>query len=178
MTNWKGTAVAGFAIFLACCGGAAGEREAASAPPAVDEAAEQAIAAAAEQAVAAANERLLDAYLKRDVERWLAGFSEDVIVMPPGAFMLVGRDALGEVIRTQFAWLEAYETAIEAEPLEIVVAGDWAYSRASFEVRHQPLDGREPIVERGRSLTIWQRQGDGDWLVSRHILNRPPQGPG
>ncbi len=169
MKHWKGLAVAAVAALVVCCAGAAGEEEAVKAAPAIDD--------AAEEAIAAANQRLLDAYLARDLERWLAGFAEDVVLMPPGVMMIVGLDALREASRIQFGELEKYEVAIEGEPAEIVVAGGWAYTRTSYEARYQPLDGGEPILDRGRSLAIWERQPDGAWLVSRYISNRPLPGP-
>lgn len=169
MKHWKGIGLVAVTAILVCCAGAAGEEEAVQAAPAID--------AAAEEMIAAANERLLEAYLARDLERWLAGFAEDVVLMPPEAMMIVGLDALREASRIQFERLAEYEVEIEGEEAEIVVAGDWAYSRADFEARYQPLDGGEPIVDRGRSLAIWERQPGGEWLISRYMANRPQHGP-
>jgi uncharacterized protein (TIGR02246 family) len=170
MKYWKGPAVAVLATLLLSCVGAAGEQEVAKAAPENDD--------AAEAAVAAAGEKLVDAYVARDLERWLAGFTEDVVLMPPGVGMIVGLDALREASQVQFGLLEEYETQFDGEPLEIVVAGDWAYTRDGYELRYLPAGGGEPILDRGRSMTIWKRQSDGAWLVSRHMANRPTRGPG
>lgn len=168
MKHWQSYGTAALAVLLLACADAAGQGGVEKAAPS-DE--------AAVEAIAAANSRLLDAFLARDLEGWLAGFAEDIVMMPPGEFMIVGIDALREASRTQFRWLEEYATEIEGESLETVVAGSWAFTRSTYEVRHQPLAGGDPLFERARSLTIWQRQPDGTWLAARHINNRPPQGP-
>ncbi|MDH3254216.1 MAG: DUF4440 domain-containing protein [Acidobacteriota bacterium] len=169
MKLWKGSAVAALMVVLLCCGEATGRQEVVDATSEVD--------IAAMEAIAAAGERLRDAYLARDVDRWLAGFTEDVVVMPPGARMIVGLDALREASQLQFGWLEKYGIEIDGEPLETVVVGDWAYTRDGYEVRYQPLDGGDPTLDRGRSLAIWKRQPDGSWLLSRYMFNRPTDGP-
>lgn len=168
MKYWQGHVVATLAVLLVACPGVAGQGEVEEAAPS-DE--------AAVEAIAAANERLLNAFLARDLDGWLAGLAEDVVLMPPGEFMIVGIEAVREASRAQFSWLEDYATEIEGDNLETVVAGSWAYTRSSYEARHQPLAGGEPVLDRARSLTIWERQPDGTWLVARHINNRPPHGP-
>lgn len=169
MKHWKSSALAALMILLLCCGGTTGKQEIVDAAPATD--------LAAAEAIAAAGERLREAYLAQDLDRWLAGFTEDVVAMPPGARMIVGLDALREASRIQFGWLENYEIEIDGTPLETIVAGDWAYTRDGYEVRYKSLDGGEPFVDRGRSLAIWSRQPDGAWLVSRYMSNRPTDGP-
>lgn len=168
MVPWKNLAAVAFAVLLACCGHAVGQEDLEQAAPYED---------AAAAAIAAVNQRLLEAYVARDLEGWLAGLTEDVILMPAGEFMIVGIEAVREASRAQFSWLEEYTTEIESETLETVVAGDWAFTRSSYEARYRPIAGGEPVVDRARSLTIWQRQPNGDWLAARHMNNRPPVGP-
>ena len=169
MKPWKTAAVVGLMAVSVCCTRTAGEEEPAHVVAAIDN--------AAKEALVAANERLLDAYLTRDIDGWLAGFADDVLVMPPGEGMVVGLDALREASQIMFDAMEKGETEYKGETLEIVVVGDWAYTRDGYEARHWPLDAGQPIIDRGRSLTIWKRQPDGAWLVSRHIANRPPRSP-
>ena len=168
MKYWKGSATAALLALLLCCGGATGEQEAVAAAPEID--------VAAKEAIAAAGERLLDAYLARDMDRWLAGFTEDIVVMPPGERMTVGLDALREASRIMFSWHEKYEIKIDSELLEIAVAGDWAYTRDIYEARYLPPGGGDPILDPGRSLIIWRRQPDGAWLISRYMSNGPTGG--
>ncbi len=162
---------AALALLVVACAGATGDQEAREQQaPAPDP--------AASAAIEAAGARLLDAYLAGDLEGWLEGFSDDVVLLPAGAPMIVGTDALREASRIQFGLLESFETEIRTEPQEIEVTGDWAYVLESFEIRLTPLAGGDPVVEQRRLLTIWRRQADGLWKISRGMTNRPLHLPG
>jgi len=55
---------------------------------------------------------------------------------------------------------------------ELNVAGDWAFARGPFELRLTPKPGGEPVVDRGKFIDVFRRQGDGSWRFARVIFNR------
>jgi uncharacterized protein (TIGR02246 family) len=63
------------------------------------------------------------------------------------------------------------------EPLETVVAGDWAFARGLERVRITPRGGGESRVQEQRALLIMRRGADGRWRYARGMTNGPPPAP-
>ena len=89
-----------------------------------------------------------------DAERWLGLWDKEGIRMQPGASAVdFATFALGTPERFGNA-----PNAMEINSREIVVTGDWAYSRGNFSVNN--------AIER-KFLTILRRQDDGSWRIYR-----------
>lgn len=93
-----------------------------------------------------------------DAETWLGLWDEEGIRMPPGA-PAVDFATFAPGTPERFAKPPA-SMVINAE--EVVVTGDWAYSRGTFTVNE--------AVE-GKFLTIFRRQDDGSWRIYRDAFN-------
>ncbi len=93
-----------------------------------------------------------------DVETWLALWDKDGIRMVPGA-PAVDFATFAPKTAERFATPPA---SMEINSEEIVVTGDWAYSRGTFTVND--------VVE-GKFLTILRRQDDGSWGIYRDAMN-------
>ena len=89
-----------------------------------------------------------------DAETWLGLWDKESIRMPPGA-PAVDFATFAPVTPERFA---NSPTAMEINSEEIVVAGDWAYSRGNFIVNN---------AAEGKFLTIFRRQDDGSWRIFR-----------
>ncbi|NNE79897.1 MAG: nuclear transport factor 2 family protein [Silicimonas sp.] len=93
-----------------------------------------------------------------DAETWLGLWDEEGIRLVPGAPALdYATFAPGTPER--FAKPPA---SMEIKSEEVVVTGDWAYSRGTFVVND--------AVE-GKFLTIFRRQDDGGWRIYRDAFN-------
>ncbi len=149
-------------LLTGCTGGA---------PPAtVDvEADRAAIRARVAEAVAAHN--------AADAEAWASVTADDFVLMVDGAPTIQGRAEILEWISEFYATNTVSD--MTAEPVEIEVAGDWAYYRGHFSAMLTPSAGGEPVPLDGKEIVIWRRQPDGAWLASRAIFNSnlPPEAP-
>ena len=97
-----------------------------------------------------------------DAETWLSLWDKEGIRLPPGAPALdFATFAPGTPER--FAKPPA---SMEINSEEVVVTGDWAYSRGNFIVND--------AIE-GKFLTIFRRQGDGSWRIYRDAFNMNAQ---
>jgi uncharacterized protein (TIGR02246 family) len=96
-----------------------------------------------------------------DTATVLSLMTDDVVFMVPGrepfgkaAFAAAARDMQGVRIEGR------------SDIRELKVLGDWAYARSHLEVKVMPPGGNS--VERsGYTLTIFQKQPDGRWLLAR-----------
>ena len=93
---------------------------------------------------------------------WLELWDENGIQMPPG---MPARRI--ETVRPILAdrWAAKPRDAMKITPEEIVVTGDWAYSRGTYTT-----DAGDSHFE-GKFMTIHLRQEDGSWRIYRDIFN-------
>jgi uncharacterized protein (TIGR02246 family) len=109
------------------------------------------------------------AIITGSTERYIALITEDAVLMPPNGPPVNGRDAIrswSQTMSRQFR-IQAYEASDE----EVVVAGDWAFRRASVDWTVAPTAGGEPVRDLGKFIIIYRRQHDGSWRVARDIWN-------
>ena len=93
-----------------------------------------------------------------DAETWLGLWDEEGIRLPPGS-PAVDFATFAPGTPERFAKPPA---SMEINAEEIVVTGDWAYSRGTFTVND---------AVQGKFLTIFRRQDDGSWRIYRDAFN-------
>ena len=110
-----------------------------------------------------------------DVETWAGLFSEDGVQMPPNQPANVGR----EMIRSwSQAFLQPFRATFALSVKELRVSGDSAFEWGGYTISLVPKPGGEAMEDVGKYITIYERQADGSWKVSRDIWNsdNPPFG--
>ena len=113
-----------------------------------------------------------------DVEGRVAAYTEDAVRIVRNAPEVIGKEAIREHYQRQ-SDRNTYEVTITL--LEVVVAGDWAFSRYTAAFKITPKAGGEPREGSRKGITILQRQPDGSWKVAReigHFSDNPPPGTG
>lgn len=102
------------------------------------------------------------ATLAGDLPRVLALMADDVVFLTPGRPPF-GREEFAAGFRTM-----AGRVAIEprSEVQEVQVVGDLAYCVTHIRVTVTPA-GQPPRTRSGHTLTIFRKQPDGRWLLSR-----------
>jgi uncharacterized protein (TIGR02246 family) len=109
-----------------------------------------------------------------DADAFAAVFSEDAVQMPPNEPANVGRDAIR-------AWAQGlmslFGVQFSLSVEELRAAGDWAYERGGYTILLNPRAGGA-LQDRGKYITIYQRQPDGSWKTARDIWNSNRPAPG
>jgi uncharacterized protein (TIGR02246 family) len=117
------------------------------------------------------------AHEARDVERLMANWSEDAVLLPANEPTRSGKAAIEE--RTQ-AGVELFDVEdLSVEVHELQLAGDWAFIRQTFTANWIPRDGSDPVPEDSKEIMIFRRDSDGEWRIARYIWNGsepPPEG--
>lgn len=115
-------------------------------------------------AVAARNAEALRPLLTDDYEVWANA-------APP----LRGVDAAVEAMG---AALARYDIEQAFEPVETVIAGDWAFERGFERMTVVPIGGGPTQTLVQRALLILRRGTDGKWQYARGMTNSlPPTAP-
>ena len=112
-----------------------------------------------------------------DAAAYVALLTEDVFVMPPNQPAAIGQEASRARIQRLF---DQNTLEIARSVKEVVVVGDWAFSRHTGTGTLTPKAGGEPTEFRNKGMAIFQRQPDGSWKIARYIFNSntPPSGTG
>ena len=95
----------------------------------------------------------------------------DYEVWTHGAPALTGPET---VVATMRAALAKYFVSQSYEPLETIVAGDWAIQRGIERIRVGPKDGGPAQEHSQRAMIILRRGEDGRWRYARGMTNGLP----
>jgi len=94
--------------------------------------------------------------------------ADDVVVMPPKAGVLLGRDATVRVMRDFFAGTTMH---IEYSRSVVEVHPDTAIERGLYSQTLTPKDGGQAVSSRGTYLWVYRRTHSGGWEMSHAIWN-------
>ncbi len=94
-------------------------------------------------------------------------YTEDAVLMPPGAARLDGRDAIQQYWQ---GLLDAGVGDISLATQEVEDAGDSAVEVGLISAT-APGDGDARVSLAGKYIVIWRRDGGGNWRLHRDIWN-------
>jgi uncharacterized protein (TIGR02246 family) len=105
----------------------------------------------------------------KDLERTIAYYSDDAIVLPPNAASAATKEAILNV------WKDLLATpglAITWQPTRVQLAesGEMAWVTGTYELAMNSPSGK-PINDRGKYIEIWEKQADGNWKCGADMWN-------
>ena len=123
--------------------------------------------------IAAAEDQFAEVFNSGDPEAIALVYSEDVVVHAPGWKPTQGREAIANMYG---AFFKAGYHNSRPEVQSISFAGD----DTAIVVVHdhvQRRDGNGDVTDHAfKALRVWQKNGDGDWLLYRESFNDLPGG--
>jgi ketosteroid isomerase-like protein len=105
----------------------------------------------------------------KDVERTIAYYSDEAIVLPPNAT----KAATKEAIRNTWKDLLASPGLIiswQPTRVEVGKSADMAWVSGTYELTMNDASGK-PINDRGKYLEVWRQQADGKWKCAADMWN-------
>jgi ketosteroid isomerase-like protein len=115
-------------------------------------------------------EQYIDAANGNNPEGLLTFVCDDVEAIPPEQAPVSGADA-HQLYRSFFV---PYHFAFDSKTTELVVSGDWAFRRYSYDITLTPKGGGDPIKMLGHGLHLFRRKLDGTWCVAKDFWNSVP----
>jgi ketosteroid isomerase-like protein len=109
------------------------------------------------------------AIIAGDTESYVGLIADDAVLMPPNAPPVIGKNAIrswNQLMSQRFRF-QAYKPVDD----EVVVAGRWAFRRATADWTLTPVGGGDPIQDSGKFIIIYERQPNRSWRVARDIWN-------
>jgi uncharacterized protein (TIGR02246 family) len=125
--------------------------------------------AADERAVREADAAWSKAAAAKDIEAYLSFLAEDASVFPPNAPLLAGKEANRKAVSEEMT-NPGYAVSWQANKVEASRSGDLAYSIGTYQGTMNDAKGK-PVTDRGKYVTVWKKQPDGQWKVVADIYN-------
>lgn len=104
-----------------------------------------------------------------DREKFVSFFTDSIVIMPPGAATMRGREAARGFAGPLFDNFNVQEV-INYDELHL--DGDWATGRFSYTMTLTPKAGGTPTTERGKAIAWLRRGPSGAWQFSHWIWNQ------
>jgi ketosteroid isomerase-like protein len=125
-------------------------------------------------AINAYNAKSLAGLNAGDYEAVNALLAEDYVVMIPNRPPTVGKERIAAGNKT---FMQQFRNVETWTPEETVVDGDLAFQRGVYDLTFIPVKGGDSRRIYGNYLHIYQRQKDGQWLLTRAMTTSfpPPQ---
>jgi uncharacterized protein (TIGR02246 family) len=124
------------------------------------QAAAQSSQATVQEAIHEAGEKIAEAINKRDAKAYAALYAEDAYLLPPGADVIHGRNAIEAFWREHLNFSDFKYTAIDIKPLGDKAARE--IGTTSIRQKDQELHFKYAVV--------WENN-DGQWQLSQDIWN-------
>lgn len=121
------------------------------------------------EAINEVRERERTAFLGGNADSYVALFTDDCVVMPPGGSLIKGCAALRswfQGVHDQFSFVDG-----EIESLATIVVVGYAWELYDARRSLIPRAGGEAVEERYRGMHIYRRQPDGTWRIAQDIWN-------
>lgn len=108
------------------------------------------------------------AYNAGDIDTLVGMYTDDYVDYPNDAPTYAGLDALRASFEQQLTGMDA-STTITSE--ELLLLGDHAVDRGTFETVLAPEGGGDPVSVSGRYMVVLRREADGSWKLMRGMDN-------
>jgi len=103
-----------------------------------------------------------------DAAAWAELFAPGAVFMPANAPEVTTPAGLEQLAAARFS---SFDSDVVISPVEIVLLGDWAFSRTTVRGSLSPKAEGELVAVDLKEIAIYQRQPDGSWKVARLIGN-------
>lgn len=105
----------------------------------------------------------------RDVERTIAYYSDDAIVLPPNATSATTKEAIRNAWKDLLA-SPGLVITWKTTRVELGKSGEMARVSGAYELTMNDSSGK-PINDRGKYLEVWEKQPDGKWKCVADMWN-------
>src|SRR5215470_562079 len=112
------------------------------------------------RAIEAVNQRDVAGALANDADAMMSQWTDDVVLLQPGAPVMRGRTAIAEAFRS-VARPQILDYVLDIR--EVTLLGDHALQWGTYRYSMRPHSGGETVQIAGKIMRMLQRQQDGTW---------------
>lgn len=108
----------------------------------------------------------------RNIEGVLSYWTDDAVILPPGLPPVTGKAALREYVEGSMR-IPGFRITWTSKDVAFSPDGNLAYLCSENSITMNAPDGT-PTTTKGRAVTIWRRETDGEWRCAVDIWNAGP----
>ena len=116
--------------------------------------------------IRAAGTRFSEAFNRSDWNTVSGFYADDAVLLMPNADAMRGVAA----IRQGFSAMNGMNPHLSIATDRVVQSGDLAYETGTYQMQMTP-SGAPSMNDRGKYLTVWRRQTNGDWKIVADMIN-------
>lgn len=112
----------------------------------------------------------------KDLDKSVANYADDAIMMTPGAPAAKGKDAIRAAWKDMLADPKG-KLAFSTERVDVSASGDLASSKGSYTMTMTNPKTKKPVEDKGSYLTVYKKQADGSWKAIEDVTSSevPPK---
>lgn len=110
----------------------------------------------------------------QDIDRILSFWTDGARVYPPGMPTVSGKAALRSYVQGALA-IPGFHITWSSSEATLSPDGRWAYVLSTNAVTMAGPPG-QLVTTRGRAVTVWRREADGEWRCAIDMWNDEPAG--
>lgn len=116
-------------------------------------------------------------FAAKDVDRLVAHYADDAVLMSPGSPAASGKDAVRAELKAMVAD-PALALNFQASRVEVSKSGDMAYTQGSYSMTMTSPVTKKPMTDKGSYVTAYKKQ-DGAWkavsdIATSEVAPAPP----
>lgn len=117
-------------------------------------------------------------YQGKDVDKLVAHYTDDAVLMSPGAPPWNGKDAIRAGMKEMISDSALSLTFVPGR-VEVAKSGDMAYTEGSYTMTMTDPATKKPINDKGSYVTVYKKEADGSWKAVSDIATSatPPGQP-
>jgi uncharacterized protein (TIGR02246 family) len=120
-------------------------------------------------------------YVSKDVDKLVAHYADDAVLMAPGMPPSSGKDAIRKVLQEMMAD-PALSLKFQASKVEVARSGDLGYTQGSYTLTMTDPNTKQVINDHGSYVTTYRKQADGSWkavadIATSEVPPPPPPSP-
>lgn len=123
--------------------------------------------AAEEQQIRKTDEQWVATVATKDPAAIAQFYTEDGAILPPGAPLAEGRDAIVKVWNG-FVGMKDFSLTFAPSKISVASSGDMAYEIGTYTLGFQSDQG--PVQDKGKFVVVWKKV-DGAWKAAADIFN-------
>ena len=112
-----------------------------------------------------------------DLSKFLSYYAADASVYPQGMPIVTGSEAIRDTF-TKMTSMPGFSLQWNAAKADVSASGDLGYTTGTYQMAMNDAAGK-PMSEKGKYVTVWKKQANGQWKVADDIFNAdaPPPPP-
>jgi ketosteroid isomerase-like protein len=122
-----------------------------------------------EAAIKKANVEWVRVAQAKQVDAWVAFYSDDAALMPPNQPAATNKEDIRKAVAA-LAGLPGLSINWQVTKVEVARSGDIAYAYGTYDLSINGPDGK-PISDHGKIVEAWKRRPDGVWKCSVDTWN-------